>query len=92
MKDTHSHNDNDANDPLPFIALAALTANVVTHLSAGKRQPDGNADSRANGNAEQKPEKHTERDCEGIKQRLEAVAAFERIARGEVRRPRRGPA
>jgi hypothetical protein len=41
-------NDNDENDPLPFIRLSALVANVVAHLQRREeQQEDGGCDANS---------------------------------------------
>ena len=81
-------NENDPNDPLPFIQLGALTLNVLNYLSPrAPKQDERGADDR---NSEKRSKCREESDREYIEQRERELREFESHARGERRRPRRG--
>jgi hypothetical protein len=71
--------DND-NDLLPFISIAALTANVVRYLESDKQENERARDNTDSRDAENKKDGDTGR---YIDHRLRELAAFERRARGE---------
>lgn len=75
----NSTNDNSQDDPLPFIALSALVANVVRYLENPKDKGGNDGpESPAKDTDEEKAKRH--RDY--VDQRLRELAAFERRARG----------
>ena len=49
------HNDNDERDPMPFLSLAAITANVARYLRKQEQEKDGEGE-RGNGEADQRAE------------------------------------
>lgn len=67
------------NDQLPFVSLAALTANVLRYLEPHKKQNKETADERERGNA---GEKNSDSHAEAVNHRLRELRAFERRAAG----------
>lgn len=89
-KATYTNNDATDDNEESFIALAALTANVVRYLEGSNQQKEEGCTN------DRKPEQGGERSektqREYIEYRLREVAQFEARARGDWRPPRRGPA
>ena len=74
-------NDDDFNDPLPFIRLAAATANIMTFLEATKqKKKDADDDAAGNGSEQNKTDEH----ARAVDQRLRDFSAFERRAAGLI--------
>lgn len=84
MKDaTHPHtNDNDAENPLPFISLAALTANVVNYLATPPRGPNQSDDSADDAEPKKRRERRQNADRDYVEQRAREIAEFENRAAG----------
>lgn len=68
------------NDPLTFISIAALTANVVRHLNLNEeKQKDSDRDPHP-GNADKEADADKRR---YIEHRLRAISLWEKIASGK---------
>lgn len=79
-------NSNDANDPLPFIQLSAIVANVTRFLIPDEKQPVEREPERG-GDAADEEKRKAHRDY--VDRRLRDIAAFERRAAGIDKRFRR---
>lgn len=89
MFDVHTmrHNDNDPTDPLPFVTLAAATANVLRYLKLTKEAEKYSA-HKGERNRTQEDRNEQERDY--IRERIREIERFEQRAKGIIRpRPRR---
>jgi hypothetical protein len=77
MRYTHDNDD----DPLPFIRLAAATANVMAFLEATKqKKKDTDDDAAGNGSEQSKTADHHE----AVDQKLKDLRTFERRAAGLI--------
>ena len=72
--------DND-NEPLSFVSLAALTANVVRYLEINKQKEDANDERRSS----DEEEKRALERIELVNRRLRDLQRFEDRARGKRR-------
>ena len=79
-------NDNDSDDPAPFIQLAAATRNVTRYLQADKKQNEQGSGETDAGKGDD--EKGSENRAY-VEHRLREISAFERIASGNGPRRQR---
>lgn len=80
MNKRTENNDNDENNALPFIKLAAVTANVIRYLETQNKNQ--NADRDADRAREKSDEEKAEDHRKYVDQRVREIAQFERRANG----------
>jgi len=76
---TNYTNDNDENDPMPFVSIAAATANALRFLGFHKEE-DVRSDESRGGNRDNQSNSST--DEKYVQQRLAELRRFERRANG----------
>lgn len=79
MKRTTHDNTNDPDDPMPFVSIAAATANALRFLRLDEKE-DVRSDENRGGNRDNQPDRST--DEQYVQQRLAELRRFERRANG----------
>lgn len=76
---TKALNDNDENDPMPFVSIAAATANALRFLKLDEQSHE-QADDKSSSTAQPKDDSDGNRKY--VQQRLRELQRFERRANG----------
>jgi len=77
--ETNYTNDNDENDPMPFVSIAAATANALRFLRLDEEQ---NEQRPSDGDGTTQPKDNRDGNREYVEQRLRELQRFERRANG----------